>query len=166
MGKVVNLFGMSQKIKPLRAESNSSPKVEKSNTSQAASIHEIVTLLKQRKPDTTQVLLALKSLLNIDSEFVESEPLVCSLLPELLDHRDAQVHTLAKETIVRFSELLAAQRPDAMAHWRTQIEELLSHDRRPLLITNHGGIPTNNRVIIWDVFHWQWLLVSKLTKPL
>ena len=130
MGKVVNLFGMSQKIKPLRAESNSSPKVEKSNTSQAASIHEIVTLLKQRKPDTTQVLLALKSLLNIDSEFVESEPLVCSLLPELLDHRDAQVHTLAKETIVRFSELLAAQRPDAMAHWRTQIEELLSHDRR------------------------------------
>lgn len=43
MGKVVNLFGMSQKIKPLSAESNSSPKFEKSNTSQAASIHEIVT---------------------------------------------------------------------------------------------------------------------------
>lgn len=130
MGKVVNLFGMSQKRKSLRTESELLPAVENTNTSRAISIHEIVTLLKQSKPDTTQVSLALKSMTNVDSEFVESEPLVCSWLPELLDHRDAQVHTLAKEVILRFSELVAAQRPDAMTRWRTQTEELLSHDRR------------------------------------
>jgi hypothetical protein len=76
------------------------------------------------------LIRALTTVLTIEPEYIGSWIPVCNRLPDLLEHRDGNVHSLAKQAIIQFAETLAQQRPDALVAWRLKIENLLSLDRR------------------------------------
>lgn len=130
MAKIIKLFGHRTQKVETKVDSIDSWENSEQSASPLLSPAEAQKIACDGMSQPAALIRALTAVLTIDPEYIGSWIPVCNRLPDLLDHRDEKVHSLAKQAILLFAETIALQRPDVLVSWRLKIEDLLAMDRR------------------------------------
>jgi len=130
LAKIIKLFGHREQRNETLEDDISQWSISEQTSGTLLSPAEAQKIACDGSSHAAALIRALKTVLTIDPEFIGSWIPVCNRLPDLLEHRDENVHSLSKQAIILFAETIAQQRPDVLVSWRLKIEDLLTLDRR------------------------------------